>query len=674
MNAPRESAPNASSAVASTPRWAIAAVGGAFGALALALILGGGAATSDLPGLDSDPGTVTRWGLPVAKMAMDGAAAVTIGLIGLAVVLPTAKGELGRDGLQAMRAASWSALVWALAAVATHLLTLSDVLGAPLWGAFSGPSFSSFTSEVAQGQAYASVVVLALALIPATRLTLGHGGTIAVLLLAVGVLIPPALVGHSSSGDYHHSATASLLVHLVGMAIWVGGLVALSWYAGRGGRSLSRAAHQFSPIALACFMMVGASGVLNAAVRIESLADLVTTAYGGLLLGKIAALVVLGYFGHRHRTHTLEALDAGRPRVFRRLAAGEVVIMGAAIGLAVALGRTQPPVPEENLAASRVQELLGYPLPPEFTPARLFTEVYPDALFALGCFAAGALYLAGVLRLRRRGDHWPIGRTIAWFGGLATVAFTTLTGMTTYGMTMMSVHMAQHLTLMMVAPVLLVLGGPITLALRALKPARRGEKGPREYLTAVTRNRVLRFVSNTIVSLLLFISRSFAVYFSGLFELAMRDHAGHWLMSLHFLLVGYLFFEVLIGIDPLPKRPPYVARIFLQLAGMAFHAFFGLAITSSTRIIAHDWFSALRDELTWLPDMLSDQETAGLITMSFGEFPGLIVVVIIFMQWYRSDERDARRFDRKEGTAEAERVAYNAYLASLAERDRQSKS
>ena len=658
----------------STARWGAAAVGASIAVLVVALVVGGGASTSDLPGLDTDPGGLTRWGLPTAKVILDGAAAVTIGLIGLAVVLPAVKGELGGDALRAMRAASWGALVWALAAAVVYLLTLSDLLGQPVWDALAGPTFSSYTSDVAQGRAYASIVVLALALIPATRLTLGHGGAIAVLLLAIGTLIPPALVGHSSSGDYHHSATVALLVHLVGMAIWVGGLVALGWYAGSRGRWLARAARTFSPIALGCFAMVGASGLANAAVRMSSLADLVTTRYGWLLIGKVVALVWLGFIGQRHRTRTLAGLDAKRPGMFRRLAAGEAFIMAAAIGLAVALSRTEPPVPDENLATTRVRELLGYPLPPEFTVSRLFTEFYPDAVFGLGCFAAGALYLAGVLRLRRRGDRWPVGRTITWFVGLATVAFAMLSGMTTYGMTMMSVHMGQHLILMMVSPIFLVLGGPATLALRALSPARRGEKGPREYLIAVLRSRFIRILSNPIVALLLFVSGSFMVYFSDLFEVAMRNHTGHWLMSLHFLLVGYLFFEVVIGIDPLPKRPPHLARIFLQLAGMAFHAFFGLAIAESSRIIAADWYRTLRTELTWLPDMLADQETAGLITMAFGELPGVVVMVIIFVQWYRSDEREARRFDRREGTAEAERVAYNAYLASLAQRDTRSDS
>ncbi|WP_166352418.1 cytochrome c oxidase assembly protein [Phytoactinopolyspora limicola] len=648
----------------STRRWGAAAVAAALLTLVLALTFGGGGANLAVPGL-GDPGEGTRWGLPVAKAMMNGAAAVTIGLIGLAVILPVRRGELGGDALRALRGASWSALVWAVAAAAVHLLTLSDLIGQPLPEALGGEGFRSYTASVAQGQAYAAVVVLALALIPAARLTLGHGGAIALLCLAAATIAPPTLVGHSSSGDYHHSATTSILIHVVAMAFWVGGLAAVSWYAGQRGRELPRVARTFSAVALGCFFLVAASGVLNAWVRMSSLAELFTTEYGLLLLGKVAALVALGCLGQAHRRRTLRALEAGRPGRFRRLAAGEIVVMGTALGLGVALSRTEPPVPDVVPDLTPVRDLIGFPVPPEFTFSRLFTEFYPDALFAIGCLAAVLLYLGGVLRLRRRGDTWPIGRVVAWLLGVGSVAFVELSGVMTYSMTMLSVHMAQHMTLMMVSPVLLVLGGPVTLALRAIAPARRGETGLRELIVAAVQSRVARVLTHPLVALALFVSGSFMMYFTGLFESAMRNHTGHMLMSLHFLAVGYIFYEMLIGIDPLPKRPPFPARIVLQLLAMVFHALFGLAMMESARLIAGSYYRQLATEIAWLPDPLDDQILAGQITWGFGEIPAVVIIAVIFVQWFRSDEREARRFDRKESKAEAERQAYNAYLERL---------
>lgn len=654
-----------------TRQWGAAAIGAALVALVVALVLGGAGTTPTVPGL-ADQGDLTRWGLPIAKAVLNGSAAITIGLIGLAVVLPVRKGDLGGDALRALRAASWTALVLAVAAVVVHLLTLSDLVGRPLGDALAGNALQSYTSSVAQGQAYAAVVVLALTIIAAARLTLGHGGAIALFCLGVATLVPMGLIGHSSTGDYHHSARISLLVHIIAVSFWVGGLVALAWYAGRRGRALPRAARAFSAVALGCFVMVAASGVLNAWVRVSSLSEVFTSAYGLIILAKVAALVALGFFGQTHRRRTLPRLESGRSGAFRRLAGGEVVVMAVAMGLAVALSRTEPPAAtaHDMTSMTPVRVLIGFPKPPEITAGRLFTEIYPDALFALGCLAAVLLYLGGVWRLHRRGDRWPVARTLAWLAGVATVAFVGLSGMMTYGMTMLSVHMVQHMTLMMVSPVLLVLGGPITLALRAIKPARRGDTGPREMIVAAVNSSVARVLTHPIVALALFASGSFAVYFTGLFETAMREHSGHMLMSAHFLLVGYLFFEMLIGIDPLPKRPPFPARFGLQLLAMAFHAFFGLALMESSRLIAGDYYRELSTEITWLPNALDDQVLAGQITWGFGELPGLVVIGVLFVQWYRSDEREANRFDRREGKDEAERTAYNAYLTRLDSRSR----
>jgi cytochrome c oxidase assembly factor CtaG/putative copper export protein len=648
----------------SARRWGTGAVIAALIVLVIALVLGGGATAPALPGL-TDPGALTRWALPMAKLLLNGASVVTVGLLALAVMLPAPQGELGRDALDALRAASMAAVVWAAAAAVVHLLTLSDLVGQPLWDALTGNAIATYTASVAQGQAYAAVAVLALALVPAARLTLGHGGATAVLCLGIGTLIPPTLTGHSTTGDYHHSAVMSLLVHVVAIALWVGGLVAVSWYASRQGTHFARVARSYSSLALGCFVIVGASGVLNAWARIGSVADLVTTSYGVLVLGKVAAFVALGWFGTMHRRRTLRELDAGRPAAFRRFAAGEVVVMAAALALGVALSRTAPPTPDELPPASFVRDLLGFPIPSEPTPVRLLTETYPDAFFALGCLAAVLLYLGGVWRLRRRGDRWPLGRTVAWLCGVGTVAVVQLSGLMTYGMTMLSVHMAQHITLMMISPVLLVLGGPGTLALRALTPARREETGPREWLLAALQSRVVRVLTHPLVALAIFVSGPFLVYFSGMFEYAMRNHTAHLVMSLHLLLAGYLFYEVLIGIDPIPKRPPYIARLAMQLGVVGIHAFFGLALMESARLIAGDYYRQLATEISWLPDPLPDQILAGQLTWGFAELPGLLVLGALFVQWMRSDEREARRFDRREADAEAQLAAYNAYLARL---------
>ena len=175
---------------------------------------------------------------------------------------------------------------------------------------------------------------------------------------------------------------------------------------------------------------------------------------------------------------------------------------------------------------------------------------------------------------------------------------------------MFSVHMAQHMILAMLVPILLVLGAPVTLALRALPAAGRARPpGPREWLLAAVHSPPARWLTHPLVTLPLFVGSYYALYFSGLFAAALPEHWAHVLMNLHFLLVGALFFWPLIGIDPAPRRLPPAARLGIVFASVPFHAFFGVALMSAETVIGGDFYRALA--LPWVPDPLRDQQLGG---------------------------------------------------------------
>ncbi|WP_372461515.1 cytochrome c oxidase assembly protein [Actinacidiphila acidipaludis] len=286
----------------------------------------------------------------------------------------------------------------------------------------------------------------------------------------------------------------------------------------------------------------------------------------------------------------------------------------------------------------------------------------------LACLLALALYGAAVVRLRRRGDPWPIARSLAWTTGVATVAAVTCTGIGGYGMTLFSVHMIQHMVLSMLSPILLLLGAPVTLALRALPTAQRGRTGPRELLTAFLRSRFAAVVSSPLFTLPLFIASLYGLYFTPLFDWAMHSWAGHEWMLAHFLAVGLLFFWPIMGIDPAPHRPGHLLRMLELFIGMPFHAFFGIAVMMSNGLLV-DWFA--HPPVGWHISALGDQTTGGAIAWAFSEVPTLVVLLALLAQWYRSDTRAAARADRQAGRDnDAELTAYNAYLAQLAAADR----
>jgi putative copper resistance protein D len=249
---------------------------------------------------------------------------------------------------------------------------------------------------------------------------------------------------------------------------------------------------------------------------------------------------------------------------------------------------------------------------------------------------------------------------------MAVIAFATSSGLGRYGRVLFSVHMVQHLLLMMLAPILLNLGAPVTLALRALPTGVTGTtRSARAWLLRIVNSRWIAFVSHPVVAWALFSVSLYVLYLTPLFGWALRNHLAHLAMMLHFLLVGYLFFWLLIGVDPGPKRPSHPARIILLFTASAVHTFFGIILMMSSSVIGDSYYSLLHR--TWGSSALTDQHLGGGMAWSFGELPGVAVIAALVFQWSRSDERRARAKDARMDSGEDDEFdRYNAYLASLA--------
>jgi putative membrane protein/putative copper resistance protein D len=305
---------------------------------------------------------------------------------------------------------------------------------------------------------------------------------------------------------------------------------------------------------------------------------------------------------------------------------------------------------------------------PPFTLGRGL-EWSADPFFLTASLVGLALYGWGVVRLVRRGDAWPVGRTVAFVVGVLSVMLVLCTKLNDYGMVMFSVHMVQHMVISMLSPILLLLGAPITLALRALPvAARRGGKGPRELLLALLHSWFMRIITHPAFTIPLFIASLYALYFSPIFDFLMGSKAGHIVMMSHFLAVGLVFFWPIMGVDPGPHRPGYLMRMLELFAGMPFHAFFGIALMMASGPMVETYKNP---PASLGIDALADQNMAGGIAWAFSEIPSVLVLLALLFQWYRSEQRQARRTDRaadRDGDKELE--AYNAYLASLNTRGR----
>ena len=639
----------------------------------LALVLAGYGGGITLPGLPQIPAS-TRWGLPVARAMLDASAALAIGLlVVVALAIPPRRGDdpddLGPVRQLGVRVAAGSAAVWALAALTVLLLTYADLAAVDPLSPGIVQQVVSFAGQFELGAAYAGTAVIAFLVASvgalATRTT--TAGLIAVLAL-VGVL-PLALTGHAAVSGNHDWAVDAQLFHLSGVTIWVGGLAGLALLLRLLDKGLASSVTRYSTLALVSFIAVAASGVVSAAVRLDSWSQL-RTVYGALLTGKVLALIVLGSAGWYHRRRVIAALPTSeRPRaLFGRLALAEVAVMATAIGLAVALARTSPTDPLATPESiSTAESLLGYPLPDAPTALSWLTAWRPSVLWLTVAAVAVGLYVAGLRRMHARGDRWPVGRTVSWVAGWLLFTWVTSGAPGVYSKVLFSMHMAEHMALAMAVPILLVLGAPGTLALRTLRARDDGSRGPREWLNRGLHSGYLRFFANPLVASANLIGSVIIFYYSPLFGLMLGSHLGHLLMTVHFLLAGYLFAWVIAGVDPGPKRPPYPMRLLLLVGVMSFHAFFAVGLMSATTILGAEWYAALGCD--WCPDLVAEQYRGASIGWALGELPTVALALALAVAWSRSDDREARRIDRQaDRDGDADLTRYNDYLQSLEDR------
>jgi cytochrome c oxidase assembly factor CtaG/putative copper export protein len=633
------------------------------GALSLAAAL----TATGLP----DPGPVTTIGLPFVRAAGEVAAVVAVGsfLFAAFLVPPQDNGVLDVDGYRALRVGTVAAGAWAVCAALLVPLTISDVSGQPITAHLNPASLWSLASLINISTAWRWTALLAAVLTVASLPVLRWSWMPLLLAGSLATLLPLGLTGHSSAGGSHDLATNSLLIHLVAGSLWAGGLLALLVHVLRGGQHADLASRRFSVIALWCLVAMAVSGVVNALVRILP-SDLLTTTYGRLVVAKFVALCLLGLAGWRQRRTGVVALqaDPGSRAGLLRLALIEAVLFGLTFGVAVGLGRTPPPpLPIGVPSISDVK--IGYDFPGPPTPARVLFDWRFDLIFGTAAIVFAALYLAGVCRLRRRGDAWPMGRTVAWLLGCAALLFVSSSGVGRYMPAMFSMHMAAHMMLSMLVPVLLVLGGPVGLALRALPAAGGGDPpGMREWLLAALHSRVSRFLTNPLVATALFVAGFYGLYLGGLFDAAVGSHIGHVVMNVHFLASGYLFYWVVIGVDPTPRPIPPLAKVAVVFASLPLHAFFAVILMSMPKALGESFYHSLH--LSWHTDLLGDQRLGGGMAWAAGEIPLVVVMIALLVQWSRSDQRTARRLDRAaDRDDDAELAAYNAMLAELARRN-----
>ena len=541
------------------------------------------------------------------------------------------------------------------------LIQIAYLLEQPLSASFDLTVIRSYLTQTSIGKSYLvqMIGIAIVLLIPLKKVI----STYVALLISLVAITAPVFQSHGSTSGYHGLAIGALVVHVIALSFWVGGLFGLT--------QLSKANKlialpRFSEIALWSAIAVVLTGAATAWTRLDSI-QAWQSKYGAVTLLKIFLAITLIGFGALHRRWIIKS---DYPSVFR-LVTAEIVIMISTIFVGSWLSTINPP--EREIISSPGLLVTGIEMPEPPTFSRVLLAYDADGLMLGLLIFAVAIYIKGVIILSRRGDKWPVGRTIAFALGISAIDFATSGGLGVYSRFAFSNHMLSHMVLGMIAPIGIVLGAPITLALRTLPIGRNEqERGIRGSFIALLHSKLSKIYTHPVVALAIFNGSLFALYFTPLFGNLMQGHSGHFFMSIHFLLSGILFFQVLIGVDPMPRKVLHIVKVIIIFAAMSIHAFFSISVMSASTLLDNGYFALL--ERPWATDLLADQRAGGAIGWAMGEIPILLALLATFIQWTRQDKKEAARIDRAADRAAAmgekdDLALYNQYLAELNRRD-----
>lgn len=283
--------------------------------------------------------------------------------------------------------------------------------------------------------------------------------------------------------------------------------------------------------------------------------------------------------------------------------------------------------------------MVGVVIPPSGGPGTVLTRWLLDPFTVLGILLAGSLYAAGLIRVRRAGRTVDRGAAVAFCAGLGVLVLALISPVDAYADVSFTVHMAQHLLLTLLAPPLLALGAPVTLALRATSPraARR--------LTRVMRGRVVAFLALPVVGWLLFVGVPYAIHFSPLFDAALRSRPIHALEHTLWITAALIYWWPIVGRDPTPHPMRYPTRLLSLFLAMPAMSFLAVAIYLAKAPLYATYASL---PAPWGPGALASQQDAAVLMWLGGSLGMMAAMLIVAVAWKRDDEARQRRIEARE--------------------------
>ena len=551
-----------------------------------------------------DAGPIARHGAPIASMLADLAAALTLGGAMVAGWLLREDPDRARVMIAVGVAAAITTLARGTSLAFSYAVATGQPVGSPRFG-------SDLGVFVATDLGIWLLIALVVAAATTTVAVLGSSVRIARTVAALAGLIAfsAAMTGHAAGDETHEVGTSTMLIHLLAVGIWVGGLAVLQLLPDRG-RDDGAVVRGFSHLALICWVALALSGVWALAVRMNHPGEILTSPYVQLGVAKAVLLLLLGGLGILQRRQIAEGFEETRGpaqsaaraddgtharATYRRLALLELALMGLAVALAAAMSSSPPPADAGTPPEGPAGVLTGYPLPAMPELSTVLTAWRPDPFgIALACVLV-------LVWWRARAPHRSRAQNLRLLTGAAVLVLVTSGPLNVYGKVLVSAHVLQHVLLMLPAGVLLGSVGAVPQRLRALCDGR--------WWAAV----LLALAGPSLLII---------GYVSPFLRLALDGHAAHLALQLLALAGGVL---TALTIRAVPSTAPRWQRLLLRGSPLLLGLGAGVMLLLTDSLLAASWFGATGR--SWWADALADQQRAGIAVLVVVALAAVITVV-----------------------------------------------
>jgi cytochrome c oxidase assembly factor CtaG len=298
----------------------------------------------------------------------------------------------------------------------------------------------------------------------------------------------------------------------------------------------------------------------------------------------------------------------------------------------------------------------GYHGPPKLTFVHAFTEWTLDPWALAFVLLLGGLYLAGVRRVRRSGRPWPAGRIIAFCGlGLGFGVIAAMSWVRVYSNYLFYVRSVQTILLLLLVPLFLAMGRPLTLVIQSLPGV-----GPR--VEAGIRSQTAKVLTFPAITTMVLVITPFVLYFTSWYVIGFHSTVVRELTYLALMTPGFIFFWTLLRVDPVPKAYPYLVSLWVSGAEVVGDAVLGLAVLADVHLIASSYYHTVA--WPWGPSISTDQVLGGGTLWVLGDLVGLPFFAAQFIQMMREDEAEAKVIDAELDARDAAIAVSHAAEAS----------